>query len=246
MKKALIFILMLAMISSLTLTVFAASPGSVIIPGPTSGSTDDPGTDDPGTTDPGTDDPGTTDPGTDDPGTTDPGTTTSDIPNQSGASEITKITASMDSNITVEVVAPTASYDNANRAAAEQRAQSAGTEIIATLGSFDVMVKDNGEIVHQGATVEMTFNTANYIGQYLTIFENTDGTITVPYSRRITAASTTVTLRSFSTFTPVVTGSAIGSSTSPQTQQSILTAALVSVAVVSLFGIAYAAKRRFD
>lgn len=171
--------------------------------------------------------------------------TTKTVTNNSGAAELTKITTTAPADIKVEVVAPTAAA--ANESAAKSEAEKAGAEIKAILNSFDINLTKGTETIHSGATVDVTIDVpAEYAGMYLNIFETSEGKTTVAYSGKITGKTMTVSLKSFSTFTPVVTSAALKAANSPQTSQSVLPFALMAMALVSLAGFVFAAKRKFN
>jgi len=153
--------------------------------------------------------------------------------------------AGADTQVTVSD--PTASYAAANLAAARELTGKTGVEILDTLSSFDVDVKQNGQSVHSGTAVTLTFDIpSQYVGKYLTIFENTNGVIRVAYSSQITSTPMTVTLTSFSTFTAVITDAPLQGATSPATSQSTLNVTLVCAAALALAAAAFAAKRRSE
>ena len=168
--------------------------------------------------------------------------TTRDVPNNSGAPEVLSVTATGDPDVTVECNAPT--FVSANEQAAEGMAEG---KIIAVLGSFDIVVTKGDQVLHDGVTVDVTLQfPEEYVGKYLVLLENTDGEISVAFSGVITGTTMTITLTKFSTFTPVVTEAPVQGATSPQTSQSIVPAALICVAAMSLVGVVIATKRKFN
>jgi len=169
--------------------------------------------------------------------------TTYDVPNNSGAVELVGVKATADSDVTVEVNAATAAA--ANEAAAEGLANG---DIKAVLDSFDIVVKKDGEVIHEGATIEITLAIpAEHANDYLVLLENTDGVVSVAYSGAINGRTTmTITLSQFSTFTPVIVAAPVTSGTSPQTSQSIVPVALICVAAMALVAVVIATKRKFN
>jgi len=167
------------------------------------------------------------------------------IEDQSGAAELTEITAEIPEGITVEVVAPT-------QAAANESAAKAADPEAVVLDSFDVNVTDDatGEKLHSGVTVTITLIIPEeYIGYTLKLYE--DGVLVK--SVEVTGTTVTLELNSFSTYTPVLVKPAAGGETtpttpqtSPQTMQSILPFALAAIAVLALAGAVYARKRSFN
>lgn len=192
MKKVLKLIVLVAVISALTLVVFAASPEVV------------------------------------------------SVPNESGASEITAITAEAPEGVKVEVVPATA-------AAANEAAAKAANPDAEILPSFDVNVTAaDGTEMHTGATVTITLTVpAEYIGGTLYLYE--DGALV----NTVTIGSTTVTLvlTSFSTYTPVLVKAAATPTpgpVTPQTMQTLLPYALGILAVAALAVAVVAKKHSFN
>jgi len=162
--------------------------------------------------------------------------------NSSGAAEITAATTDAPLDIIVRILPPNAERDAQNKA----KAESDGT-VDAYLDSFDVVVTRGDEVLHSGVNVNITFSMpADSMGKTFTVYENTDGNIRVAYSAAISSSSVTVTLSSFSTFTPAIMGQPQQTSTSPQTSQSMLPIALGCIAVLALAGVVVSTKRRFN
>ena len=193
MKKVLKLILLVAVISALTVAVFAASPEVTT------------------------------------------------IENQSGAAELTAVTAEVPEGIKVEVVAPT-------ETAAYEAAAKAANPDATILDSFDINVTNvaTGEELHSGATVTLTIAVpAEFVGGTLYLYE--DGALNQTVA--ITGTPVTVVINSFSTYTPVLVKAAVTPApgpTTPQTMQTLLPYALAVLAVAAVAVAVVAKKRSFN
>ena len=166
--------------------------------------------------------------------------------NNSGAAELVLVRYLVDdTDYTVDVVPADAAAAAANQTAAGSLANG-GSYLF--LDSFDIIVKKGGEVVHEGATLEITLSIpAEHLDDYLALIENTDGAVTVAYSAPVNGKATvTFTLTKFSTFTPVLIGAPVSAGTSPQTSQSIVPVALICVAGMALIAVVIATKRKFN
>ena len=164
------------------------------------------------------------------------------VENQSGASELTNVSAEVPENLKVEVVAPTA-------AAANEDAAKAANPDALILDSFDVNVTNTatGEEVHEGATVTLTITVPEeYVGGTLYLYEDGALNQTVP----ITSTTVTVVINSFSTYTPVLVKKAAVAPApgpvTPQTMQTILPYAIAILAVAAVAVAVVAKKRSFN
>ncbi len=155
---------------------------------------------------------------------------------------VTSATTDASSDIIVEINPAPADEASANEAYAENIANKE-----AVLDSFEIVVTKDGVELHDGVTVDVTLAIpAEYVGMYLNLIENSDGAIKVLLSTKIESTSTTVSIKSFSSYTPVITSSPMASAVSPQTMQTLLPVALVVVAGAAIIGMVYAGKRRYN
>jgi len=171
--------------------------------------------------------------------------TTKTVSNYSNANQVGTVTTAADSGVSVRVANPSQDLAAANQNTAKELVAKTGRSIVAFLDSFDILVSKNGQPVHEGVDVNVTFqNLQQYVGKYLNVIENSNGVQRVAYSGPITADQQTVTFKTFSTFTPVITDAPMQSATSPATSQSTLTITLIGMAFLALAGVVVAAKRR--
>ena len=127
----------------------------------------------------------------------------------------------------------------------------AAGETAGALESFDIVVKYRGNVMHSGIKVLVTLTgLSKYAGQTLTIYEYTDGVVTVLFSGVVAGDSLTLTITNYSTFTPVIGKAAAGAApsqgaaTSPRTSQSVVPYVLTAIAVLAFAGVLYANKQR--
>ncbi len=168
------------------------------------------------------------------------------IPDGSGADELTAIIAEqIPEGYEIEVVAPT-------EAAANEEAAKAADKDPVILDSFDINVTDaNGDEAHSGPIVTITLNVGTqYAGWTLKLYETTDGqtrlygTFTVGSDGVIT-----ISISSFSTFTPVLVKPAevvAPGPVTPQTMQTLLPIALGILAVAAVAVAVVAKKHSFN
>jgi hypothetical protein len=219
MKKVLKLILVLAVVSALSLSVFAASPAQggvtptpsepTLIPTPSD--------------------------------STRPVVTPGDF--------VISATTDASDDIEVIIIVPGDPDRNAvNEKAAAAAAKAAGAKVVGTAGSYDIIVrrKSTGEILHSGPTVNvMLGGVAPYIGKFANIWETSEaGATRLLTSFRVTSDTVAVSHHEYSTFTVVITEEPMQSATSPRTSQNAVSYVLIAVAVLAFVGVLYANKQR--
>lgn len=169
-----------------------------------------------------------------------------DTSNLPAGSDVIGVTTDANDEYRIVIGPATEAGEKANKDAAAKAANDAGATTVAPLDSFDIKVYKGDVQVHDGITVNVTYSIPEKYtdGSYFfTLVE--DGKV-LGNSVKIEGDTYVAALTSFSEYTAVVTNVALKGAQSPVNGQNFLPYALMAVAVLAVFGMVFAGKRRFN